>query len=393
MLLLVVMIASLMAFIPIGMELLRNSRKQVQLQANTDAQALNVARAGLTDAVAWFRRQTTQPVKNTTYPDQAFTPLFATGDTEDQAIGLVKEYPLGESTSLYARYEIVRQSSTTAFDKHAVHDISARRVDTAVAGDGLAWLVESAGYVYRRRNPAVAYNVPPNQIVGRARVATEIRRVSINPDAPAAVVINERRGGQVNNNCQVLGGSNGYGAVYYVLGNANPNNWSAGTRTVGGLGNVVDLAAGYGTAMSQSKVFGVSDYELRMMADYNVSSVSELPASYPSMALVYINGNATFNSSRDLRGGGILVVNGNLTVAANTNMLFSGVIFVTGHIVINGPAYVSGTVFATGELTVNQGSETSVIQYDPDIITSLQQDVGQYRENKGTYHVFSAMKS
>lgn len=388
-LLLVVFIASLMAFIPIGAELLRNSRKQVELQAHAGAQALNVARAGLTDAVAWFRRQPSQPVKNISFPDTAFFPRQATDDTDDESIGLVKEYRLGETNNLYARYEIVRQSTSAANNDHAVHDITRLRVNGGTNGEGLAWFIESVGYVYRRKDAGVAYNVAPNQIVGRARVATEIRRVGITAPS-AAVVANERRDGQVNGNSRIIGGANGWGAYCYVRPVNNPNNWGDGTRTTGGLGNVFVNGTG---AISQDALFGVSDNELKMMADFNVSSTSELPETYPTMALVYINGNAVFNNVRPLRGGGILVVKGDLVIAASANALFSGVIFVDGDIVMNGPAYVSGTVIVTDQITMNSGSETCTVQYDPDILSSLQQEVGQYRENKGTYHVFSALKS
>ena len=44
------LLLALIAFIPVGMKLLETSRKQVKLQANANAQAVNMARAGLTDA-------------------------------------------------------------------------------------------------------------------------------------------------------------------------------------------------------------------------------------------------------------------------------------------------------------------------------------------------------
>lgn len=387
-LLLVIFIASLMAFIPIGAELLKNSRRKVKMQANSGEQALNVARAGLTDAVAWFRRQATQPVRDVTVPDNAFFPRQASDDTDNESIGLVKEYPLGEFNNLYARYEVVRQTTNTATNSHYVHDITALRVSSGTAGQGLAWYIESVGYVYQRKSAAAAYNVAPNVIVGRARVATEIRRVSVTPPVASAVVANERQDGTVNTSCGINGGA-AYGAVYYTS-SGSTNLWQTGTLT---LPSAIDLAAGYGTAMSQATIFGVSDYELRMMADYNVTNTSQLPATgYPSMALVYINGNATFNDTRPLRGGGILFVKGTLTIENTSNTLFSGVIYATDDITIDGPALISGIVFAEDKITLNQGSDTSFIQYDSDIVASIQQDVGQYRENKGTYHVFSALK-
>jgi hypothetical protein len=401
-LILIILLASLLVFIPVGSQLLRTSRQKVQLQANSGAQAINIARAGLTDAVAWFRRQSSQPVRNNgiPYPDAAFYPRQITDDTMNEGIGLVKEYDLGESNSLYARYEVIRQSTNNVtsppdHNDHAVHDITGERVDGHVNGEGLAWYIESVGYVYRRRDPAKPYNMLPNEVVGRARVATEVRRVMVNVPSAAATLW-RRRDGTVNVSCQVNGGSQ-VGAYYYTLGASSPNNWAAGTRTVGTAASLTSIDTGvWGAVPSTSKYFGVTDYELRLMADYSVASVAELPASYPSMALVYINnpaGTATFNAAKQLRGGGILVVNGNLTLESASNTYFSGIIYVTGNVVLNGPAYISGTLISKGTLTLNKGSDTSNIQYDGDIISNVQQDVGQYRENKSVYHVFSASKS
>ncbi|HRY29212.1 MAG TPA: hypothetical protein P5079_04150 [Elusimicrobiota bacterium] len=390
---LIVMLIALLSFIPIGAELVKVARKNIKLQTNATVQADNVARAGLTDAVAWFKRQTSQPVGSVkygmSYPDAAFYPRTSTNsvtsDTIDESIGLVKEYRIGESNWLWARYEARRQPdpSSNSIDPHAVHDITDKRVDGFAAGDGLAWYIESVGYVYRLRNSTVAFNVAPNEIVARSRVATEIRRLSLTVPA-AAVRITSRANGTVNANCRVSGGNNAAGAMYT---SGTGGSWSAGTRTTG-----TPALQSTTTAISVQSVFGVTDYDLKLMADYNVTSVNALPASYPSMALVYINGAATFNSSRPLRGGGVLIVNGNLTLDSGSNTLFSGLLWVNGNLTVNGPAIISGTAVVTGSLTMNGTVDVAEIQYDSGILSSVRQQVGQYRENKSAFHVFSAQK-
>src|SRR5688572_30632252 len=86
-LILVVMLMSLLIFIPVGTQLLKTSREQVRRFSSADAQALNIARAGLQDAIAWFQRQNNGlPV---TGDDPAFAPVAP--DTIDATIGLVKE--------------------------------------------------------------------------------------------------------------------------------------------------------------------------------------------------------------------------------------------------------------------------------------------------------------
>lgn len=407
---LIVMLISLLAFIPIGTELVKTARKNVQLQMNATVQADNVARAGLTDAVAWFRRQATQPVRNlgSPYPDAAFAPVNSgdpsNTDTIDSTIGLVKEYDLGESNSLWARYEVRRQATNNVAspsdnDPHAVHDITLLRLQGSTAtlnGGGLAWYIESVGYVYRLRDSSVAYNVAPNEIVGRSRVATEIRRVALNrAEANAAVVITSRGSGTINTNCRVVGGSSAFGVAYCGGSGGTWGNATSPVRTSGTTAWNYNISSGaFNTSLDIQSLFGVTAYELKLMADYSVSSIAQLPSDYPSAALVFVDGASTFDDSRPLRGGGILFVNGNLTLSALSlnSHIFSGLIYVNGNCTINGPATISGTLWVTGTLTMNGTSDVAEVLFDGDILTAVQQQVGQYRENKSAYHVFSAQK-
>ncbi len=407
---LIVMLISLLAFIPVGTQLVKMARQNIGLQLHSTVQADNVARAGLTDAVAWFRRQTTQPVRNlgTPYPDAAFAPVDSGDpddtDTIDAAIGLVKEYDLGESNNLWARYEVRRQAvdnvaDPSANDPHAVHDITLLRLQGStdtLNGGGLAWYIESVGYVYRRRDPSVAYNVAPNEIVGRSRVATEIRRVALNrAEANAAVVITSRGSGTINTNCRVVGGSTAYGVAYCGGSGGTWGNSSTPVRTSGTTAWNYSITSGaFNTSLDIQSLFGVTPYELKLMADYSVSTVAQLPSDYPSASLVFIDGPATFDDPRPLRGGGILFVNGNLTLSGlSTNThIFSGLIYVNGNCTITGPATISGTLWVTGSLTMSGGSDVAEVLFDGDILTAVQQQVGQYRENKSAYHVFSAQK-
>ena len=72
----------------------------------TNYQAVMAARSGLTEALSWLRRQTSQPVTQ-------FAPILAEGaippvlDTEDPGIGLVRDFQI--SGSLWARYEVWKE--------------------------------------------------------------------------------------------------------------------------------------------------------------------------------------------------------------------------------------------------------------------------------------------
>lgn len=396
----VVVLLSILAMMPVGIRLIELSQKETKQQLSTTAQADNVARAGLIDAVSWFRRQTPQPVRSLSdpvaypYPDAAFYPRVSTitalSDTIDEAVGLVKEYQLAEGTGLWARYEVLRQTSNNVADPathnaRAVHDITDKRVEGYSAGEGLCWSLESVGYVYRLRDPNVAFNVAPNQVVAKSRMATEIRRLTMTLPLNAAVIVNNRSNVTLNANGRITGGA--FCGLGYYTGSSGPT-VSGGQYT--GTPNRQDIdGAGVNGSITTQNFFGLTEKELKLMADYSVANLSSLPVPYPSMAVVFIENNVTFNSSRQLRGGGLLYVKGNLTLDAGSNTLFSGLIFVTGNATVNGPALISGSLAVQGSLTMNGSGDVAEVQYDDGILNSARQQIGQYRENKASYHTFS----
>lgn len=399
-LLLVVLLISLLAFIPIGVQLLSTSRTKVRNFANADAQALNIARAGLQDAVSWFRRQNNGlPVRSGTalgapHPDAAFNPTGL--DTIDPSIGLVKSgemSPISGEGKLFYRYEVVR--STTG-NPRAVHDITGERVEGHVAGEGLVWYIESVGYVYAQRQENAPINVGENfrlgkNLIGRARVATEIRRINFNPPEEAAVIINRLDNCVLNAGGFVAGGSttsavSGIG-VAYNLNTMTPAAWTGtyGTRV---SGNPMLQQGSY--PLDIFTIFGLTPYEMSSIADY--SSFADLPAVYPAMAVVHLKGNTTFTAARPLNGGGVLVVEGDLTINPNTNASFSGLILVTGNVTITGSANITGSMVVGGTLTITGGTEPGYIFYDRSALDSTSVQLARYRESKSTYHAFSAFK-
>lgn len=385
--------------VPIGVQLVVNAFKESKHQQSYIAEAENVARAGLVDAIAWFKRQPQQPVRSGFPPtfqpwaDGAFNPKFSTNplhcDTIDESIGLVKEYPLSEDGLRWARYEVRRQTNPAVapYEPFAVHDITAERLHTGEkSGEGLVWYLASTGYVYRRRNPAVPFNVWPNEIIAKVKVSTEIRRISLRLPAECAYIVKDGgRGGaktvKIYNNGRIIGGNNiGCGRV------SGEEPYLEGGATVTGnpayLQGLDDPTVYY--------VLGVSTAELRLLADYVVTSVNALPTPLPDMCLIYIDGNATFDSVKPLRSSGILFVHGNLTISANSNSLYSGLIYVTGTATIHDPCLISGSVIAYGGLTLSRPNATDVaeINYDKSILDLVRHQICQYRENKSAYSVF-----
>jgi Tfp pilus assembly protein PilX len=426
-----IVLLMLLAVIPVMMQLLRTSYNDTQAQLHQSAQADNVARAGLQDAISWFQRQSCQPVRQAcsasfAFPDAAFNPKYP-NDTQDStcapgpcSIGLVNNYALDPDLGLWARYEVRVQRSGAA-NPDAVHDISNQRVPppSGVAGSGLCWYLESRGYVYRQISASAAFNASPNVVVGNATAATEIRRLGLALPGNAGAIVNDQSKVTLSNNGRAVGGTVGAGIGYYtgsthpsVDGQTSSNNSGSGSYYTG-TPNIMSVWTSTNTSVSDAAIFGMPQPNLKLLADYVVSSVAALPASYPALALVYIDGNADFGASPQLLGSGILYVNGNLTIESTNNAFFNGLIFATGQIAINGPADISGAVVsgacaagsgaglcgsgdgiasASPFLLIDGTNGAAQVSFDNAILNSVRQTLANYRENKAAYYVFTSLK-
>jgi hypothetical protein len=253
--------------------------------------------------------------------------------------------------------------------------------------------------VYVRNNPSVAYDVAPNRVLSRAKLRTEIQRLSLN--LPAASAVSVSRGGGVSltsTAIRIRGGTKS--ALMYQAGSGTPSG-AAVTPTppnaqVTGTSPV--MQAGITAAPSRFTIpyiFGVTQNELETMADFKVSSVASLPATLPSASLIVLrdpsDSNATFEftQTRPLTGTGVLVVFGNLTLKANSNSSFNGVIYVDGSYLQEAPSSVTGSVVvndtSTRTFRMSGAGERSEIRYDANVIDFIEQRMGQYRITRSAY--------
>jgi hypothetical protein len=407
-LLIIVMLVAILSFIFAGYQFLATSSRSTLQQMNVRTEAENAARGGLTDTITWFRNQSKQPVgsySNTSaypYPDAAFAPLQSNGDTIDQSLGLVQEYPLRNNSNLYARYQVLQQANpaTNPWNSHAVHDITASRLPPPYYnGQGLAWYIESAGYIYIKNSSTTAYNQWPNRVLANASVSVEIRRIALNT-ATSALTVDNPNNVTLTNNGRLAGGTTTYtlnnSGLAYTRTSSPPNGtvtgYTSGTSSWIHGNPAIQLTSS--TATNFQTVFGLAQNDVKLMSDIVVNTNSPLPANYPSMALVYCQQSVTFDSTHPLRGGGLLIVQGDLNVSAGTDAFFDGVIYVQGgNVSISGPAEISGTVIVSGNgtVTLNGSGDVAEIVYDSRILNSVQQQVALYRENKATYYNFTGI--
>ena len=322
----------------------------IKYELNYHGQAVNAAKAGLVDALAWFRRQTSQPVN-------AFAPALdmdadpAINETADPEIGLVREYQISTRENIWGRYEVRLR---------AVRDVTGER---NLTGTGRYWYIESRGYVFERLVPeytprdfyavyefadgtqrrkledgsyAVEDTDPDDVLTERhdmnmvrlmasETMWTEVRRLSVVPPADATICLARGDLAYLGNRSRVNGGE-GYGLVY-PSGTGDPTVESgaelSGTPAKGAADPATYL-------LDVADVFGVTPEELRSLSDIYTDDPSTLPATLPDYQLVYIDGDATWTASRPLRGTAIVYVAGDATLASQSSSYFSGILYVEG---------------------------------------------------------------
>ncbi|MFH0962856.1 MAG: hypothetical protein V2A58_02465 [Planctomycetota bacterium] len=388
-----VMLSALLVF--------RTTREVIQNELNYHGQAVNAAKAGLVDTLAWFRRQTEQPVQ-VFAPERDLDASPPVNETDDPAIGLVREYQISTKEHVWGRYEVrVR----------VVRDITEER---NLTGQGRCWYIESKGYVFerlennytpdgfyymyetadgtvRRKVALGGYDYetettePDGALVERhderlvrilasSRVSTELRRLSIVPPADAAVCLSRANWATLGNRCRVSGGP-GYGLVY-PNGTGSPSINSGaeltGTPPRGGASPSTYL-------LDMEDVFGVTKQELRTLSDIYTTDPSSLPAELPDYQLVYIDSDVTWTASKPLRGTAIVYVDGNVTLASNSSSYFSGVLYVEGDYTQQAPSLVLGTLMVKGHFSISGLGDYSELDFDAGVRQRLLMITGQYR--------------
>jgi hypothetical protein len=371
-----------------GLTMTSFSGQALKRQLTYQGQALNAASAGLEEGLSWFKRQNQQPVA-------AFTPLLDVGgvcthnpphnppiiDTEDPAVGLVREYELSTVGRLRGRYEL-RVAEVT--------DVSRER-GKAATSDGTMWHLVSRGAVYVDNDNSVPFDQAPNVVLARRTMETDIQRLQIRLPAEAAIFSSRGNRFSLNAGVRVRGGIQA--GLAYANGTNTPT-IPAGTVTGNPQHTSVLIPP---AAYDIPYVFALTRQELIATADVVVPSaaVGVLPPVLPAMGLVVITGNAVFGPTapnQPLSGSGVLVVFGNLTIQQNSLSLFNGLIYVEGTVSIAEPVTINGAIIAAtppatagNYVTLSGGADFVEINYDNSFLNQMRQQMGQYRFTRSFY--------
>jgi hypothetical protein len=364
----------------VGLLVVETSAKAISSQLKYQGQSFNVAAAGVTDALTWFQKQPTQPV-TAFAPQRDLSATPPVNQTEDPAIGIVRTFAVSPLGNVWGRYE-VRSSNVT--------DVSLQR---GKAGAGSIWQFDSYGMVFVDRNGdsqltwtdtngnGVFDRGEPGEVIAHTKVRAEAQRLSLVLPAGNAALqgytcssINLTSGASSN---RVLGSSTGIG-IACRSGSGSPATSGA---TITGNPRIQSTVSPYNDSVTS--VFGITQAELVALANLKASSVAGLPLSLPSMALVVVQGDATFTTSHPLVGSGILVVFGNLTVPAGSS--FNGVIYVTGNYSQSGPSQILGSVVGHGSIALTGGSDITEADWDATIVQQVRSALGGYRFSRTEY--------
>jgi hypothetical protein len=365
-----------------GYLLIETSSRSITGQLRRSGQAANVAEAGLTDALAWFQRQTTQPVTSFA-PVRNLSASPPINDTENASIGIVRTYPVSLLGNIWARYE-VRISN--------VSDVSIQRGKSTA---GTIWSLESDGILFRDANNnqqftwtdgnsnGVYDKGEAGEAITLAKQRVDIQRLSlVLPGGNAAIQ---------GSNCAVVRTNQGTSAARVLGSNAGIGiACKSGTGTPTTTGTTVTGSPAIQSGVNPfnvtiPQVFGVSQSELIGLANLVVSDAASVPSPIPAMSLIVVQGNATFTTAHPLVGSGILVVLGNLTIPASSTSSFNGVIYVTGNYSQGAPALVRGAVVGQGNIYLVGAGDVAEVDWDSRIVQQVRNTLGGYRFARTSY--------
>lgn len=355
-----------------GAILLRAHQTKTEVNFRTRGQASQFARAGLIEALGWFRKQSAQPVL-TFQPRLDLVANPPVTETADPEIGLVREFQI--SGSVWGRYEIWREWEADPIPERLAWRrlMQARDVSTerGAAGSGSVWLVKSVAHVFRRNDAAKAYNEQPNHVLGTATVETELRRLTLVPPGMAAVCVGTARGSRIASKVNIQGATGA--AVFFRAGDGTPS-VSGGAITVGG---VVGSTSYDDTTQA---VFGVTEEDLRGLADDRITQSSAFPATLPARSLYHVAvPTLDFTSTRRLEGNGIVYVNGDVDFQGGNMSFFTGLLFVHGNVTMRETLEFNGTLICTGTVDITGSADWINITYDDSSLNTLRTEIGQYR--------------
>ncbi len=360
-----------------GSIILKSNRDLTETSFRVNGQANQFARSGITEALAWFRRQTSQPVLDfEPIVDNLATPPIV--DSDDPDVGIMREFSIAGNT--WGRYEVWKEWAADPDltrlawrQQMELRDISTERGQSSPGG---SWRLRSIGYVFRRNNPSMAFDEQPNRILASQRLEIEISRLLLAPPGQSALSVADGNSAHINTKGRIVGGATGSG-IYYPTGSGTPTTGPPHDNRVTGTPS---LATTTTYDDSPEAVFGVSLDDLKGMADDYVTNASNFPSPVPTNSVVVGEfSSISFDSARPLDGTALVYIKGNVSLLPGSNSNFRGLLYIDGNLTMRAPSDIQGAVVVTGNVTIQGSGDFATITYDEDVLNALRLEIGQYR--------------
>jgi hypothetical protein len=361
-----------------GVLIEKANRDKTRTNFRLNSQANQFARAGLTEAVSWYRRQTSQPVAGfePVVDMQSDPPII---DSDEPDLGIVREFRI--EGKIWGRYEVWKEWADDPVEERRAwrarmqcQDVSPQR---HTGSGGTSWRLRSLGYVFEREDREVRFDEAPNRVVAVEILETEIVRRRLAPPGQSALTVGDGNSAHVNTYGRIEGGTDGSG-IYYPAGSGRPTTGPNNQRRV--TGNPALSQAPGPIDLSPEAVFGVSYSELKASADHVVTDRRDIPVPIGDMATVVIeSASVTFDRDTPLLGSGIVYVKGNCSIIAGSNSRFSGLLYVEGNLIVRAPSEIEGAAIVTGNFNIQGSGDYATIRYSDEVLNALRQSIGQYR--------------
>ena len=405
-----------------GASQLKSLQDATGVEFAVEGQARQVAESGLVCALAWMRRQATQPV-TVFAPKRDMTADPVVDETDDPTVGLVRSFEI--APGYWGRFTVRAGKAAEPFvdaNKNGIYDAGEKVQDlngdkirspawgtrdvTTVRGlttAGLVWHLESEGCVFRRSRADKALGEDVNIRIARSVLATEVRRLNVALPGSAGLIqsradeVDVKKGTLISSTVQAIG---------YRANTGSPK-ISAGASVTAPVKNaalpLLTATGGYMDGavrrISVEEIFGVSMTTLRSMADVSSNTVrikknwkkQRLGTTIPDNSLVVYQGTVAkgnkivFDKKFPLRGTGIVVINGDVEFKRGSASNFNGILVVLGKLTVHGPAKFTGTVIATKKSHIHGKKNDVQIIHDPSLVTRMLQELSRYRRFKTTY--------
>ncbi|MEZ5989402.1 MAG: hypothetical protein R3F30_09820 [Planctomycetota bacterium] len=333
------------------------------------AQASQFARSGITEALSWFKKQTTQPVLSfAPVLDKSVSP--PRNETSDPDIGLVREFRI--SGDVWGRYEVWKQwdadpdPTRLKFRKKVqLEDIS---LESGQAVAGIVWRVQCMGTVFRQKDPGKQFNLYPNEVIARELLEAEFHRtLGLTPPGKAAICAHRADNVTIGNRGRVYG-MDSAGVFYPELTGSVV---TSGTYTLDGAPPKASSSAYAGDPLH---VLGVTIDELKQLADIVANSPSELPDSIPPGAVVVIQNSlpVVIDNAHPLKGRGVILFDTPGVLFNQGNLSdFYGLVYFNGPVEIDGPTRLTGSVVAADKIYMHGTGDFANVTYDEVVISDL----------------------